>query len=405
MEVFVMVQRKQYMEKLKKLKDKKIIKVVTGVRRCGKSTLLLMYRQYLKECGVTDNQMISVNFEDIASEPLLDYRTLHDYITERITPGKMTYVFLDEIQNVSQFQKAVDSLFIRDDVDLYITGSNAQLLSGELATLLSGRYIEISMLPLSFAEYFELVGGEKQDAWNRYYKNGGFPYAAAIEDEDIRRDYLMGIYNAVLLKDIVERKRISDIPLLESVIKFLCGNIGNIVSAKKIADSLTSYGRKTTSVTVESYIEGLTGAFVLYKAGRYDVKGKQYLKSLEKYYLVDVGLRHMLLGDKNTDVGHILENIVYLELLRRGYAVNIGKVEDKEIDFIAVKGHEKVYYQVAASVLDPATFQREIAPLKKVADHYPKFILTMDEFPMGDEGINRVNIVDFLLQLGPGGVG
>jgi predicted AAA+ superfamily ATPase len=405
MEVFVMVQRKQYMEKLKKLKDKKIIKVVTGVRRCGKSTLLLMYRQYLKECGVTDNQMISVNFEDIASEPLLDYRTLHDYITERITPGKMTYVFLDEIQNVSQFQKAVDSLFIRDDVDLYITGSNAQLLSGELATLLSGRYIEISMLPLSFAEYFELVGGEKQDAWNRYYKNGGFPYAAAIEDEDIRRDYLMGIYNAVLLKDIVERKRISDIPLLESVIKFLFGNIGNIVSAKKIADSLTSYGRKTTSVTVESYIEGLTGAFVLYKAGRYDVKGKQYLKSLEKYYLVDVGLRHMLLGDKNTDVGHILENIVYLELLRRGYAVNIGKVEDKEIDFIAVKGHEKVYYQVAASVLDPATFQREIAPLKKVADHYPKFILTMDEFPMGDEGINRVNIVDFLLQLGPGGVG
>ena len=393
-----MVQRKQYMEKLKKTKDKKIIKVVTGIRRCGKSTLLLMFRAYLKECGVTDNQIISVNFEDIASEPLLDYKKLHAYVIERLLPGKMTYVFLDEIQNVPQFQKAVDSLFIKDNVDVYITGSNAQLLSGELATLLSGRYIEIGMLPLSFAEYYELVGGDKRDAWNSYYRNGGFPYTAAILDDDICRDYLMGIYNTVLLKDVVARKRISDIPLLESVIKFIFDNVGNIVSAKKIADSLTSYGRKTTSVTVESYIEALTSAFVLYKVGRYDVKGKQYLKSLEKYYLVDIGLRRMLLGDKNTDIGHILENIVYLELLRRGYTVSIGKVEDKEIDFIAVMGDDKVYYQVAASILDPATFEREIAPLKKVADHYPKFILSMDELPMGDEGIKQVNIVDFLLE-------
>ena len=393
-----MVQRKQYMEKLIKMKDKKIIKVVTGIRRCGKSTLLLLFRDYLKECGVEENQIISVNFEDIASEPLLDYRKLHEYVTKRLIPGKMTYVFLDEIQNVPQFQKTVDSLFIKDNVDVYITGSNAQMLSGELATLLSGRYIEISMLPLSFAEYYELVGGDKRDAWNGYYRNGGFPYTVAIEDEDIRRDYLMGIYNTVLLKDIVARKRISDIPLLESVIKFLFDNVGNIVSSKKIADSLTSYGRKTTSVTVESYIEALTGAFVLYKAGRYDVKGKQHLKSLEKYYLVDVSLRRLLLGDKNADIGHILENIVYLELLRRGYTVNIGKVDDKEIDFIAVTGGDKVYYQVAASILDPATFEREIAPLKKVTDHYPKFILSMDELPMGEEGIKQVNIVDFLLE-------
>jgi len=338
-----------------------------------------------------------VNFEDIASEPLLNYKKLHEYVTERLIPGKMTYVFLDEIQNVPLFQKAVNSLFIKDNVDVYITGSNAQLLSGELATLLSGRYIEISMLPLSFAEYYELVGVDKRDAWNNYYRNGGFPYTAIIKDEDIHRDYLMGIYNTILLKDIVARKRISDISLLESVIKFLFDNIGNIVSANKIADSLTSYGRKTTSVTVESYIEALTGAFVLYKAGRYDVKGKQYLKSLEKYYLVDIGLRRMLLGDKDTDIGHLLENIVYLELLRRGYTVSIGKVEDKEIDFIAVNGDDKVYYQVAASILDPTTFEREIAPLKKVADHYPKFILTMDELPMSDEGIKQLNIVDFLL--------
>jgi predicted AAA+ superfamily ATPase len=397
-EVSIMVQRKQYMEKLKKLKDKKIIKVVTGIRRCGKSTLLLLFRQYLKECGVEDAQIVAVNFEDIASEPLLDYKKLHQYVTDRLVPGKMTYVFLDEVQNVRQFQKAVDSLFIKDHVDLYITGSNANILSGELATLLSGRYIEISMLPLSFAEYFELIGGDKRNAWNAYYRNGGFPYAAAIEDEDIRKDYIAGIYNTVLLKDIVTRKRISDIPLLESVIKFLFDNIGNIVSSKKISDSLTSYGRKTTSVTVENYIDALTEAFVLYKAGRYDVKGKQYLKSLEKYYLVDISLRRLLLGDKNTDIGHILENIVYLELIRRGYAVTIGKVDGKEIDFIAETGGDKIYYQVSASILDPATFAREIEPLKKANDHYPKFILSMDEMPMGEDGIKQVNIVDFLLE-------
>ncbi len=392
-----MVQRKQYMEKLTRMKDKKIIKVITGIRRCGKSTLLLMFRAYLKECGIEDNQIISINFEDVTNEHLLDYRKLHDYVTKHLIPGKMTYVFLDEIQNVPQFQKAVDSLFIKDDVDVYITGSNAQMLSGELATLLSGRYIEISMLPLSFAEYYELVGGDQRDAWNSYFKNGGFPYVAVIEDEDIRRDYLMGIYNTVLLKDVVARKRINDIPLLESVIKFLFDNIGNIVSSKKIADSLTSYGRKTTSVTVENYIEALTSAFILYKANRYDVKGKQHLKSLEKYYLVDLGLRRMLLGDKNADIGHILENIVYLELLRRGYTVDIGKVDDKEIDFIAMLGSDKVYYQVSATILDPATFEREIAPLKKVADHYPKFIISMDELPMDEDGIKQINIVDFLL--------
>lgn len=392
-----MVQRKQYMEKLKRMKDKKIIKVITGIRRCGKSTMLLMFRSYLKECGIEDNQIISINFEDVNNEHLLDYRKLHDYVTKQLIPDKMNYVFLDEIQNVPQFQKAVDSLFIKDDVDVYITGSNAQMLSGELATLLSGRYIEISMLPLSFAEYYELVGGDQRDAWNSYFKNGGFPYAAVIEDEDIRRDYLMGIYNTVLLKDVVARKRINDIHLLESVIKFIFDNIGNIVSSKKIADSLTCYGRKTTSVTVENYIEALTSAFILYKANRYDVKGKQHLKSLEKYYLVDLGLRRMLLGDKNTDIGHILENIVYLELLRRGYTVDIGKVDDKEIDFIAMLGSDKVYYQVSATILDPATFEREIAPLKKVADHYPKFIISMDELPMDEDGIKQINIVDFLL--------
>ncbi len=393
-----MVQRKQYMDKLKRLKDKSIIKVITGVRRCGKSTLLLMFREYLKECGVEDKQIIFINFEDIANEPLHDYRKLHEYVVERLVPNKMTYVFLDEVQNVQQFQKAVDSLFIKDNVDVYITGSNAQMLSGELATLLSGRYIEIGMLPLSFKEYFEMVGGDKRNAWNGYYQNGGFPYSVTIADDDIRRDYIAGIYNTVLLKDIVSRKRVGDIPLLESVIKFLFDNIGNIVSSNKIADSLTSYGRKTTSLTVENYIEALTEAFILYKVGRYDVKGKQHLKSLEKYYLVDISLRRLLLGNKAYDVGHILENIVYLELIRRGYAVTIGKVGDKEIDFIAELSGDKIYYQVSASVLDPATFAREVNPLKRVNDHYPKYILSMDEIPMDEDGIKQMNIVDFLLK-------
>ncbi len=393
-----MIQRKQYLEKLKKMQDKQIIKVITGVRRCGKSTLFMQFREYLKECGIEETQIIAINFEDIAYEHLLDYKALYAYLLERLHPEKMTYIFLDEIQAVSEFQKTVDSLFIKDKVDIYITGSNAHMLSGELATLLSGRYIELQMLPLSFAEYYELVGGNSRDAWNVYFRNGGFPYTAQIEEQDILKDYLAGIYHTVLLKDIVARKKIQDVSLLESVIKFLFDNIGNIVSSKKIADSLTSFGRKTTSITVENYIKALMESFILYKANRYDIKGKQHLKSLEKYYLVDVGLRRLLIGDKNKDIGHILENIVYLELIRRGYAVSIGKVGDLEIDFVAESGDDRIYYQVSASVLDPNTFSREITPLKKIADHYPKYIISMDEISMSEDGIKQINVVDFLLQ-------
>lgn len=393
-----MVQRQQFLDKLIKTKDTQIIKVITGVRRCGKSTLLMQFREYLKGCGINNSQIISINFEDIAYEHLLDYKALYNHITERLAYDKMTYIFLDEIQNVPSFQKAVDSLFIKENVDIYITGSNAHMLSGELATLLSGRYLEIQMLPLSFAEYYQLTGGDRRDAWNTYFRNGGFPYAAQIKEDDIRKDYLTGIYNTVLLKDIVARKKIQDVALLESIVKFLFDNVGNIVSSKKIADSLTSFGRKTNPVTVENYIEALTESFILYKVGRYDIKGKQHLKSLEKYYLVDVGLRRLLLGDKNSDIGHILENIVYLELIRKGYSVNIGKVGDLEVDFIAETEDDRIYYQVAASVLDPNTFAREIAPLQKIPDHYTKYIISMDEFPMSQNGIKQINIIDFLLQ-------
>lgn len=392
-----MVRRKQYLDKLVKLKDMQVIKVVTGVRRCGKSTLLQQFQEYLREQGVEEGQIISLNFEKLENEPLLEYHALYGYIKERLLPEQMTYIFLDEIQKVPEFQKVVDSLFVIERTDIYISGSNAHMLSGELATFLSGRYMEIRMLPLSFAEYYELAGGEKRDAWNTYFASGGFPYTAYIEDEDIRRDYLQGIYHTVLLKDIVERKRIQDVSLLESVVRFLFDNVGNMVSSKKIADSLTSYGRKTTSATVENYIRALEESFILYRAGRYDIKGKQHLKSLEKYYLVDQGLRRLLFADGSRDIGHVLENIVYLELLRRGYQVSVGKVGSHEIDFVAGRGGDRIYCQVSASILDAQTFEREIAPLKMVNDHYPKYIVTMDEVPMGEDGIKQVNIVDFLL--------
>ncbi len=392
-----MVKREEYLNKLKMMRDKEVIKVITGVRRCGKSTLLQQFREYLQECQVEEAQIIAVNFEDIRNEYLLEYKELYTYILERLVPDKMTYIFLDEVQNVPDFQKTVDSLFIQNNVDIYLTGSNAYMLSGELATLLTGRYIEIQMLPLSFREYYSLVGGDVRNVWSVYFQNGGFPYTAQIVDAEFRNDYLLGIYSTVLLKDVVARKKIQDVFLLESVIKFLFDNIGSIVSSKKISDSLTSYGRKTTSITVENYINALRESFVIYKASRYDVKGKQYLKSLEKYYLVDLGLRSLVLTSKNTDVGYRLENIVYLELIRRGYKVSVGKVDDLEIDFVAEKGDDRVYYQVAASVLDPVTFEREVKSLKRVSDYYPKYIISTDEFPLNDEGIKQINIIDFLL--------
>lgn len=393
-----MVERKIYMDKIKKLQDQQIIKVVTGVRRCGKSTLLRQFQSYLLNTGVEQEQIIAIKFEDVENEGLLDYHALHSYVTERLVPGKMTYIFLDEVQAVPNFQKAVDSLFLRENTDIYITGSNAYLLSGELATLLSGRYIEIPMLPLSFAEYLELSGLEKHSAWQKYFQNGGFPYAVQIDDDAIRHDYLDGIYHTVLIKDVASRKRINDISLLESVIKFMFDNIGNIVSSKKIADSLTSFGRKTTSLTAENYVTALTEAFILYKAERYDIQGKQHLKSLEKYYAVDMGLRQLLLGNRRRDIGHILENIVYLELIRRGYHVSIGKVGELEVDFVAERSGETAYYQVSATVMSEDTFDREITPLKRIRDNYPKYIITMDEMPMDEDGIKIINVIDFLLK-------
>ena len=397
-----MIERKEYLNTLIDFKDKHIIKVLTGIRRCGKSTLFILFQNYLLNNEVTKEQIISINFEDIDYEELLDYKALYKYIKERLIPNKMNYIFLDEIQNVPNYQKAVDSLFLKDNIDLYLTGSNAYLLSGEIATLLSGRYIEIQMLPLSFKEYVSYFNDKTDLArkYTDYLINSSFPYTLELNGlKKNIREYLGGIYSTVVLKDIIARKNINDVFMLESIIRFMFHNIGNLCSIKKIADTMTSDGRKITSPTVENYLSALVNSYILYKVRRYDIKGKQYLKTGEKYYVVDIGLRYYLLGTKKVDMGHILENIIYLELLRRGYEIYIGKVGSTEVDFIAINDEGIEYYQVALTVHDEKTLERELYPLNSISDHNPKYLLTLDNDPINSHnGIKQINAIDWLLK-------
>lgn len=397
----MLIQRTEYLNKLIAFKDKHFIKVVTGIRRCGKSTLLRIYQQWLREQGVDDSQIISINFEDIDYEELTDYKKLYAYVKERLTDGRMTYVFLDEVQNVDNFAKVADSLYIKENVDLYITGSNAYMLSSEIATYISGRYVQIEMLPFSFKEYMESTGSmsERDIKYTEYLQNSSFPQTLELKGQaDEIRDYLEALYNTIVVKDIIARKKINDPMILKSVLRFVFDNIGSPLSSKKIADTMTSAGRKVDSRTIEKYLEALTESYIIYQAKRYNIKGKQYLKTLEKYYVVDIGMRFMLLGSKSVDAGHILENVIYLELLRRGYDVYVGKVEDFEVDFVAQNSRGITYFQVALSVRDEKTLERELRPLQSIKDHYPKVILTMDDDPeMHYDGIRRINARDWLL--------
>lgn len=399
----IMIQRPEYLNKLIAFKDKQLIKVITGIRRCGKSTLLEIYQEYLKEHDTADEQIISINFEDLDYEELTDYRKLYAYLKERLVNGKMTYVFLDEVQHVSDFPKVVDSLYVKNNVDIYITGSNAYMLSGKFATLISGRYVQIEMLPLSFKEYMESTGSmnDRGIKYAEYLENSSFPYALELKGQPNEiRDYLEGIYNTIVVRDIVNRKKITDTMMLKSVLRFVFDNIGSPLSSKKISDTMTSGGRKIDTKTVEKYLESLTESYIIYQAKRYNIKGKQYLKTLEKYYVVDIGLRYMLLGSAQADSGHILENIIYLELLRRGYDVYVGKVGEYEVDFVARNYKGTIYYQVALSVHDETALQRELRLLMAIHDHYPKFILTLDDEPEAQyDGIRRINARDWLLGL------
>ena len=397
-----MIERTEYLEELKRWKDKDLIKVITGIRRCGKSTLFQLFIDYLKSTGISNEQIISINLED-ADYNFEDYKQLYDYIKEKMDSKKKYYVFLDEVQNVPMFQKAVDSLYIKKNVDVYITGSNAYLLSGELATLLSGRYIEIKMLPLSFKEYVSAFDDNNyQQLFLNYMKNGGMPGNISIiksNPNDLDK-YLDGIFSTIVYKDIMARNNINDKMLLESVLKFIFDSIGSPISTKKISDTLTSKGISTSNHTVEKYITAFIESFLIYKAERFDVKGKNLLARDYKYYVVDQGLRSYLLGKKaDSDMGHILENIVYLELLRRGYRVYVGKVDDLEVDFVAESRDGLKYFQVALTVRDEKVLQRELRSLQKTGDHYPKYLLTLDMDLESDyDGITKINVVDWLLQ-------
>lgn len=397
----MIIKRTEYLEKLIALRDKQIIKIITGVRRCGKSTLMQLFQDYLMEQGVKQKNIIAVNLEDYDFKELKQPDELHSYIKNHLINGEMTYVFIDEVQQCDKFPEVIDSLYIKPNVDIYLTGSNANLLSSEIATLLSGRFIEISMLPLSFKEFVSAAGGEDNLSakYRQYISGSSFPYILNLQNQPKEiTDYLEALYSTIVVKDITQRKNISDTLMLESVVRFVFDNIGNPLSTKKIADTMSSDGRKIDVKTVEKYLSALMECFTVYRASRYNIKGKQYLKTLEKYYVVDIGMRFMLLGRKSADIGHILENVIYLELKRRGFKVYVGKVDDAEVDFVAMNNTSTFYFQVAATVRDEETLRRELAPLEKIEDHYQKFILTLDDDPEGDyNGIRRVNALDWLI--------
>ena len=409
----IRIDRKEYLDFLVKSKDRQIIKVVSGVRRCGKSTLFEIYKDFLLENGVAKNQIISINFEDMDYEELTDYKKLYEYIKSKMIGDKKNYIFLDEIQHVDKFEKVVDSLFIKENTDLYITGSNAYFMSSELATLLSGRYIELKMLPLSFKEYYKAkLEYEKMEQkenrisktliqyYNEYIVNSSFPYTLQL-DSDLKNihEYLSGIYNSVLLKDIVARLKISDVMRLESVVKYIFDNIGNLTSLSKIGNTLTSMGRKTDAKTIEKYIRGLIDSLLVHEVSRYNIKGKEFLSTLSKYYVADLGLRQMILGNRNIDMGHILENVIYLELLRRKGNVYVGQFDKNEIDFVVINSNEIEYYQVALTVLDENTLKRELDAFKNIKDNYPKYLITLDDVMVNTDydGIKVVNALEWLL--------
>lgn len=394
------IERHVYLDKLIAFKDKNLIKVITGIRRCGKSTIMEIYHDWLCLHGVRKEQIVYLNFEDYDNYELRDPRNLYAYIKSRIQADKMTYIFFDEIQHVKDFPDVVNSLNLKPTVDLYITGSNAYMLSSEIATLLSGRYVEIAMLPLSFKEYVEGIGGATNlpQAYADYITKSSFPYALELDTPAEISDYLNGVYNTIVVKDIMSRKKLPDVMMLESVIRFAADNIGNMLSSKRIADIMTAEGRKIDQKTVERYLSALCETFFVYEAKRYNIKGRQLLKTLGKYYLVDIGLRRMLLGSRSFDAGRILENVVYIELLRRQKKVYVGKMDSLEVDFVAVDENGIAYYQVAATVRDEATLKRELTSLQQINDQYPKYILTLDEDPTADyNGIQRVNALKWLM--------
>ena len=395
-----MIARENYLNLLIDFKDKAVIKVITGIRRCGKSTLLLQFIDYLKKIGIDQNDIIYINLESFQYDSIRDYSKLYELIVQKISNNSHSYIFIDEVQNVDQFEKAVNSLTVDFNVDIYLTGSNAYMLSSEISTLLSGRYVEINMLPLSFKEYAsQWPQQDNETSFNRYMKYGGFPFLANETNENIINNYLDGIYNTVVLKDVVKRNNVNDINLLENILKMVLSSVGSLISPHSISKMLRNEGKRVTNETVEKYIDMFCNAFILNKAVRYDIKGKAYLKTLNKYYVSDLGLRNNVLGYRQIEVTHALENVIYFELLRRGYKVDIGKVNQNEIDFIARKNDKLEYYQVSYSVnQSKETLDRELYPFQQINDHYHKYLITMDkDFITDFNGITKINALEWLL--------
>ena len=407
-----MVERTEYLERLRQWKDEQVIKVVTGIRRCGKSTLLAQYQDWLRASGVPAERIVSVNFEELEYEELLDYRRLYAYLKERLVPGETTYLFLDEIQKVAGFEKVVDSLYVKPDVDLYITGSNAYLLSGELATLLTGRYVEIRMLPLSLREFLTITGLDEERGLAEYLRCGGLPYVARMDRTPEKVEtYLEGIYNTVIVRDIEDRqarraqdparRKITDITLLKTIARYLASVVGSPVSIRSITDYLISGGRRVSPNTVGDYVEALTESFLFYPVERFDIVGKRLLKADRKLYIVDLGLRDHILPRRRYDLGFSLENVVYFELLRRGYRVTIGRIGSTEVDFVAERQGAYTYVQVTADMTARETFERELRPLTQIRDNHEKLILTADRLTPGNyDGIRVVQLTDWLLGRG-----
>jgi predicted AAA+ superfamily ATPase len=385
----ITINRPEYLKFLVNWKDEDVIKVISGVRRCGKSKLFEIYRQYLVKSGIRQEQIISINFEEFDFRGLQNSEQLYAYLKKRVKNKQKYYIFLDEIQSVFNFEKAVDSLFLKKNLDIYITGSNAYLLSGELATLLSGRYVELKMLPLSFKE-FASAQTEKNPRilYNEYLKTS-FPYAIMLNAEK-QQQYLEGIYSSVVLKDIVKRLAVADVAALELIIRYLYAETGNLQNVNKISNTLISFGNKISNKTVTRYIEGIENGMLIYKAERYNVKGRKVFANNAKYYAVDNGLRRLIAGDRSEDYGHILENTVYLELLRRGYQVYVGVVDNLEVDFLAKKSNgEQLYVQVSFNTEKEEILKRELRPLEAIKDQYPKLLLTMDEI-LPEQNINGI---------------
>ena len=410
------IPRVEYMEWLNRWRDKDVIKIISGIRRCGKSTLLSMLQENLLAEGVAADRIISINFEDVANEHLTNYHKLHAYIADRLSSDTMTYVFLDEVQHVEQFEKVLDSLYIKPHCDLYVTGSNAYMLSGELATLLTGRFVELKMLPLSFKEFclgaydlsvdaaswglFARSASRRDDAFTEFLHIGAFPYVLdLLDDYKNAKEYLHDVYQSILYKDIVARMKVSDAALLERVGKTLASEVGSLVSVNKITNTLRSTGRTVDQKTVDKYISGFVESMLFYEAPRWDVRGRRLLSRISKYYIVDTGLRRNLVEGSSSDIGHLFENVVYLELMRRGGNVYVGSVDDGEIDFVVVRDDEICYYQVAVSVLDSQVLDRELAAFKKAKDNYPRVLLTLDRIlpTTNIDGVKVCNAVDWLL--------